>query len=92
MKFVVIAVVMVVMAGFLHMMFIMYDYALHNPDSGMLTKLRESMNETLNTEARNRAINQTQMYREGFGWGRVICIGLALVIGPIELFKRPRSE
>jgi len=92
MKFVIIAIIMVLIAGILHMVFIGFDYGFHNPDSGMLPQLREKLNDSMLPEYRNKAYNNSQMMREAFGIGRVICIGLAIAIAPLELFKKPRLE
>lgn len=92
MKFVILAVVMVLMAGVLHMVFIGFDYAFFNPDSGGLLQLSDKLNDSLNVETRNRAWNQSQMFRQGFGIGRVICLALVPVLVGIEVFSKPRIQ
>ena len=92
MKYAILAAVTILICGMCHMMFIMYDYALFHPDSGGLSMITEKMNNSLNAEYRNRTYNQTVMLRDGFGWGRIICIGLAPVLLAVEAFKRTRIE
>lgn len=69
----------VLIALVFHGLFIMYDYAYYNPDSGGLLKVAEVFNETLNDEYRNLTWNQTMMFRQAFGMGRFIVMGLSLL-------------
>ena len=91
MKFAVIAVVMVVMAGVFHMMFIMFDYGFFNPDTGGFVQLSDKLNESMLPEYRNQAYNQSQLFKWFFGMGRVICIVLCPVFGMVELFVSKRQ-
>ena len=92
MKFIVLAVVLVLMAGMLHMMFMMYDYAFFDDAEGGLTKLQETLNNSLNSEYRNSTYNTSVMLKNGFGWGRIICIGLVPLCFAIEAFNRSKIE
>lgn len=86
MKYAVLAILMIILAGTFHILFIMFDNAYNNPDTGAFTKLTEVMNKTLNDEYRDRTYNNTLMYKEFFGIGRVITIALAPVLFAIEAF------
>lgn len=92
MKFVIAAVVMIVMAGIFHMMFIMFDYGFHDPDAGFVPKLSERINETVDSNTQSRMNNQSIMIREAFGYCRVICIGLCIVFFIAEAVTGRRSR
>jgi len=92
MKYAVLAIVMVCIAGMCHMMFIMFDYGFFDTESGGLHKLQETLNNSLNDQYRNSTYNTTIMLKNGFGWGRVICIGLAPVLFAVEAFNRSKIE
>jgi hypothetical protein len=76
MRFVVIAFIMVLLAGFFHITFIMFDNVWYNDDNGVFKILPEAFNDSMNPVTRNSSWNTTKVLREAFGWGRVICIGL----------------
>ena len=89
--FVVVIILMVVMAGIFHMLFIGFDYAFHNPDSGVFVKLGEAANKTMNQAARDKAENTSNMLRNAFGLARVICVGLIPVAAIIYATQKPRG-
>jgi hypothetical protein len=92
MKYAILGVLMILFALIFHMMFIMFDYAFFDPDVGGLTRLREEMNESMLTEQRNQAYNNSVMLRQGFGLGRVICIALCPILFVIEALSRPKIQ
>lgn len=83
--------VMLAIIGFgLHVSFIMFDYAFHNPDSGAFIKLRNVANNTIdNTSWRDNTNDQGNMLRDAFGIGRVICIGLCVLCFIIAVLDKP---
>lgn len=74
------AITLVILTGFFHIMFIMFDYAYYNPDNGVFTILPEKMNETMNPIYQNITWNQTMMFREAFGVGRFVTLALGVVM------------
>jgi len=80
---------MVGLAGFFHVMFIMYDNMYYNDDSGFFTILPEKMNESMSSDRANDSWNQTIKLREAFGWGRVITIIMIPVCIALEAIDRP---
>lgn len=66
-----------------HGLFVMFDYAYNNPDSGAFTLLREQFNETMNAEQRDIAYDRSQLYMDFFSLGRVAflatCIGCFVI-------------
>lgn len=75
--FMIFVIVMVLMAGIFHMLFIGFDYVFHNDDSGAFTILDSSVNDTITNETfRSSTENNTNMFRELFGYGRIICIAI----------------
>ena len=81
-----------------HVIFIVFDYAYYNPDSGAFIQLTETMNETLNPEYRNITYNQSVMFRQAFGIGRFVILGLCLtffvigVVDGITTYKRKGDD
>jgi len=84
--YIVACITLVCLAGIFHMLFIMFDYAYYNPDSGAFIMLPEVMNETMTPEYQNITYNQTIMYREAFGMGRFAVMGLCVVTFFIGIF------
>lgn len=92
MKFIVFAVIMVVMAGIFHMLFIGFDYAFYNDDSGAFVLLKEASEGNMNEAARNSADNLTGMFRTAFGICRVICIALVPFAFVINTTSKTQEE
>jgi hypothetical protein len=78
-KFAIAAVMCVLFAGMFHMIFIMYDYAFWHDEDGAFYKLSDRLNESLDATRQQDAFEQGQMFRQGFGICRVICIGMCIV-------------
>lgn len=92
MKFLVAGLFLVLVAGFLHIQFIMYDYGFNDPTHGAFTKMQDVMNDTLSPEYRNWTYNHTVEQKQFFGVGRVICIGMCLACFGIEIFDHFRKR
>ena len=92
-KFVIMVVIMATLTGVMHMLFIMFDYAFHNPTSGAMPAISDAFNDSglLRPEYQNDSINQTRMFRDGFGIGRFVCIGLIPVCSIIIILTDKRS-
>lgn len=88
----IIVALLVLMAFIFHVFFIMIDYAWYDTDTGAFSRLRETMNETLNTEYQAQAEEQHTMLKQGFGIARVICIGLIPVCTVIVVLGRRRES
>ena len=78
-KFAVAAVVCVLFAGMFHMIFIMFDYAFWDDEDGAFYKLSDKLNDSMDDTHRQTAFEQGQMFKQGFGICRVICIGMCIV-------------
>lgn len=92
MKWVVLAVIMVTLAGFFHIMFIMYDNLWYDNESGVMPKLSGILNESMTSDTQNRTWNWTVVFHDAFGLGRVICIGLTIGFAVLEAFDKPRIQ
>ena len=68
-----------------HSIFIMFDYAYYNPDSGALLTLSETMNETLTPAYQNLCWNQSVMFRQAFGVGRFIVLGFCVLFFIVDV-------
>lgn len=88
--YVVAIIMMVLFTGIFHMLFIMFDYGFHNPDSGAMTQLGEKFNETLSPSMASSRYNNTKMLRQSFGISRFICIGSIPVICVVAILRRQR--
>ena len=71
-------------------MFIMFDNAWYSETSGVIPKIADVFNNTLSSDKRNDTWNQTIMFRDAFGLGRVICIVLVPVCVAIEAVDKPK--
>jgi len=67
------------------MMFIMFDYAYYNDDTGVFNMMPSRLNETMNAEYQSQAWNQTVMLREAFGMGRFLVLGIGIICGIISV-------
>ena len=94
MKYVVLAILLVCLAGVFHILFIMFDYGFNNPVSGAFTKLQENFNETVENDPNWTGWydDHQNFYLQFFGIGRFCLIGLALVFFAVEAISRSRIE
>jgi len=90
MRFVILAFALVLLAGFFHVMFIMFDNVWYNEETGVIPTLAEKLNNSLSDETRNNSWNTTGVLRDAFGLGRVICIVLVPVCIAIEAVDKPK--
>jgi len=80
MKFVVLAIFMVLFFGVFHMVFIVFDYAYNDPDAGAFSLLQDSFNETVEDTDRQDWYNDHQnFYLEFFGIARFGFLALAII-------------
>jgi hypothetical protein len=91
-KWAVMAILMVLLAGVFHVLFIVFDNVYYNDDNGVFHLLPESLNGSLSHSGQMHAYNQTKMFREAFGWGRVICLILVPGLIVIEALDRPKES
>jgi len=89
MRFVILAIILVLLAGFFHIMFIMYDYIWYDNEDGALNILSGKLNESMSQDNQNLSWNRTSILREGFSWGRVICIVMVPVCIGLEAIDKP---
>lgn len=83
-RYAILAIVMVMLAGIFHILFIMFDYGYNNPDTGAFTRLESMMNETLTGDYQQSAFDNNNMMRQFFGIGRFIILAIcaiAFVVG-----------
>jgi len=92
MKYAILAVAFVMLAGTFHMMFIMYDYLYYDNDQGVFNIIADIFNDTMLPEYSANAWNQTQMLYQAFGIGRFVWMGVALLCFAVEVVKRPQME
>ena len=90
MRFVILAFVMILLAGFFHVMFIMFDNVWYNDDNVIFHVLPEKFNNSLGDATKNSSWNTTVMLRDAFGLGRVICIILVPACFVLEAIDKPR--
>jgi hypothetical protein len=92
MRFVIFAFLLVLLAGFFHIMFIMYDSVWYDADTGIIPRLADKLNNSLTGDTKNNSWNTTKMLRDAFGMGRVICIILVPACLVLEAFDKPRVQ
>jgi len=78
-------------AGLFHILFTMFDYGFNNPDTGAFTALEEQMNETLTGDYQDSAYDLNVMMRQFFGIGRVVIVGICVVVIAFIIFDRNPS-
>lgn len=90
---VVIIVILCVMAFMFHWLFIMFDYAFHDPDQGGFNKLRDAGNDSIKNDFfKNQTNNQSNFLREFFGYARVICIGVIFLVAGIAILEGRKPQ
>ena len=88
-KFAVLIVAMVLMTGIFHMIFIMYDWGFHNPDSGVFTILDEHANDTITNETfKNSYDNNTNMFQDFFGYGRFFLLAVTVIVCVVGITRK----
>jgi hypothetical protein len=91
MKFLVLIIILVLLAGVFHMLFIMFNNVYYNNQNGIFKLLPDALNSSMDQEHINTTSNQTQMLRDAFGIGRVVCIGLVPIAVAIMALDRPKD-
>lgn len=79
MKFPISSLVMIGIAGILLFMFIMFNYAFHDPDVGIKAKLNESAQDTMTGDRLTNWEEQISELSMGFGIASALCFILAIV-------------
>lgn len=92
MKFAVLGIMLVLITGLLHIMFIMFDYGFNDSDRGAFVKLSEKMNNTLDSDTQQSTYEKATELQEFFGIGRFITLGLGLVMFAVEVLNKPKLE
>ena len=82
---------LLMLAGLFHIIFTMFDHGFNDPDSGGFTLLQEQINETLTGDYKDTAYERNTMLKEFFGIGRVIIVGMCVLIIAYMLFDRDSS-
>ena len=90
MKFPFAAMVLILLAGVCFIIFIVANYALDNPDSGLFQQLNESAQKTMNVKHQNYFSGILDHIRFGFGMSSLLLFSLAIVIAIAQsLGKNP---
>lgn len=92
MKFAVLGVAFVILAGTFFIMFTMYNYFYYNDTTGLLHILSDTLNDTMSPHYQNESWNTSVVLRDAFGIGSFIWLGIALVCFAVEAMKHPRME
>ena len=79
MKFPISSLVMIGNAGILLFMYIMFNYAFHDPDVGIKEKLNESAQKTMTGDRLTNWEEQIGELSTGFGIASALCFILAIV-------------
>ena len=90
-KYVIYGIVLVMLVGVFHILFIAFDYGFNNPDTGAMTRIKEISNETLTGDYRDSANDNYAMLTQFFGIGRfaILVIG---IIGFVVCVLAGRKE
>ncbi|MBE3095348.1 MAG: hypothetical protein IMZ52_09990 [Actinobacteria bacterium] len=91
MKFPILIIMMVILAAVFHMLFIMFDNIYYNDQNGIFKLLPDAMNESMDASHRATVNNQSKMFRDAFGIGRVACLALIPAVVAIQLLDKPKQ-
>lgn len=86
------SILLIIGAGICFVMFIMFNYAFNNADTGLFVKLNESAQKTMNADTRSWFVNLTGHIQTGFGMSGVILMGLGIFVAVANSFKTRRLE
>ena len=89
MKFAVLAVAFVILAGTFHIVFTMYDYMYYNDTNGVFKMIPEILNDTMLPKYQNSSWNTSQVLYQAFGIGRFVWFGIAMICIAVEVVNRP---
>jgi hypothetical protein len=92
MKFPILIIMMVLFAAVFHMLFIVFDNMYYNDQNGVFKLLPDALNESMDASHRAIVTNQTKMFRDAFGIGRVACLALIPAVVAIQILDKPREE
>lgn len=91
MKYVVLAIFLVLMAGIFHMLFVVFDYAYNDPTRGAFSMLQDDFNESHNDTWDDWYEDHNNLYMQFFGIGRVGCIFLAILFAVVGMVSKYRE-
>jgi len=92
MKYALLIVVMVLMVGMFHMLFIMVDYVFIGDEHGAFPIMQDKLNDTWNIQTKNSVQNMSVMLKQFFGIGRVVIIVLIPVACVLMAVRKPKIE
>ena len=92
MKFPILAIVLIVIAGIFMFMFTMANYIFNDPDEGIIEQLNESAQETMSGDQLTQWDNQIRKGKEAFGIISVILFLGVIVLFFAALFEKRRRE
>lgn len=82
------AMVLVLLAGVCFILFIVFNYAYDNPDTGLFTLLNKSAGRTMNAEHLSWFGVRLDHIRTGFGLSALILFSLAILIFVFTSFRK----
>ena len=92
MKFPISSMLLVVVGGLCFVIFIIFNYAYQNPDSGLFVMLMESANKTMNSNMVSWFSDIKDTIATGFGLTGVAMFGLAIIIYIADALRQPGSD
>ena len=92
MRFATAAFLFVAVAGLLFTLFIVWNYALYEPDSGLFIKLNESAEQNMNAGNFNKFQTSMDHIGTGIGLAGVVSFGLAVICFIADALSRPRYD
>jgi hypothetical protein len=84
------AFILIIVAAFCFIIYIVFNYAIYNPDSGVDTILNEKANELMNTRNLDKWNNTRDNISTGFGMMGVISLFLAIILFVMSALKTGR--
>jgi Na+/H+ antiporter NhaC len=85
------AFLLVIVAAICFIVFVVFNYALYNPDSGVDTILNEKAAELMNERNLAKWNNTRANISTGFGMMGVICLFLAIILFVLSALKTRRA-
>lgn len=92
MKFPYAAFMCIIVSGLCFTMFIVFNYAYQNPDSGLFTKLDESAQKTMNDKWYDWFVDRKNNITAGFGMVGVVLLLSAILITVAAGFEHRRGD
>lgn len=86
------SILLILVAGFCFGIFILFNYVLFTPGSGLVPMLNESAQNIMSGAWYSWFIDRVDTITIGFGFTGIICLGLAFVIFIADALSDPRSD